>query len=543
MYQLVRVEGESESREAGVTMYRAGYGQRYVFDEIGNMTRKESESRTSNGKAVGTDLNYVFDYSYYEGYAHRAERIGSRYYRYDGNGNVTAEREGGHAEERVFTAEMRREGEIYGTNYGFALEREGEEEGAGEYERRYEWNERNELVGSLDAANRVQYRYGADGKRAVKYNEKTGREAVYFNNQWDLTLVNGEWRWNKHIYVGSVRVVTKNGKEGNENTGDERDGTYYYHGDHVGSAQVVTNGEGKIYERYEYTPYGEVWIEWKNGEVQRNEKLPYRFTGKELDEETGLYYYGARYLDPRASRWLSADPAMGEYIPGAPVNEEARRRNGNLPGMGGIYNTVNLHLYHYAGNNPVKYTDPDGRANRSQAEIKFVKELLGSLGEHIHRNSDFIEIPDGRSASTPLFYSKQIWLGASIFSNPMGSSDGRNTLIHELFHQVQYSFEPGGAASGLSPSAFDQLIVEQGLYSMGINVYDYGNLSQYSSLSDMPYYESQAQMVGDFAELYYDGRYGGGLTSDNKMKIKEMARILDASGIKTEATKWVQKNY
>jgi RHS repeat-associated protein len=178
---------------------------------------------------------------------------------------------------------------------------------------------------------------------------------------WDLTLVNGEWRWNRHIYVGNVRVVTKNGKEGNWNTGDERDGTYYYHGDHVGSAQVVTNHEGKIYERYEYTPYGEVWIEWENREVARNEKLPYRFTGKELDEETGLYYYGARYLDPRASRWLSADPAVGEYIPVAPVNEEARRRNGNLPGMGGIYNTVNLHVYHYAGNNPVKYTDPDGR--------------------------------------------------------------------------------------------------------------------------------------------------------------------------------------
>ena len=81
-----------------------------------------------------------------------------------------------------------------------------------------------------------------------------------------------------------------------------------------------------------------------------------------MDEETGLYYYGTRYLDPKYSRWLSGDPALSDYIPKASINDEAKKHNENLPGMGGVYNTVNLHLYHYAGNNPVKYTDPDGKA-------------------------------------------------------------------------------------------------------------------------------------------------------------------------------------
>jgi hypothetical protein len=58
---------------------------------------------------------------------------------------------------------------------------------------------------------------------------------------------------------------------------------------------------------------------------------------------------------------LSTDPALSDYIPGASINDEVKKKNGELPGMGGVFNTVNLHLYHYAGNNPVKYTDPTGQ--------------------------------------------------------------------------------------------------------------------------------------------------------------------------------------
>nr|WP_276508049.1 RHS repeat-associated core domain-containing protein [Treponema putidum] len=152
---------------------------------------------------------------------------------------------------------------------------------------------------------------------------------------------------------------------------------YYYHSDHLGSAQFVTDWKGRQYEHIEYTPYGELWIE----EVAAGlDKLPFRFTGKELDEETGLYYYGARYLDPKYSRWLSGDPALGEYIPQAPVNDEAKKHNENLPGLGGVYNTVNLHVYHYAGNNPVKYVDPDGK--KIIVGITIAKTGIDLFGQH-----------------------------------------------------------------------------------------------------------------------------------------------------------------
>jgi RHS repeat-associated protein len=79
------------------------------------------------------------------------------------------------------------------------------------------------------------------------------------------------------------------------------------------------------------------------------EKSPYLFTSKELDEETGLYYFGARYYDPRTSVWQSADPILDQYLDGK-------------RGMGGVFTSMNLGLYSYVHLNPLAFLDPDGNA-------------------------------------------------------------------------------------------------------------------------------------------------------------------------------------
>ena len=109
-------------------------------------------------------------------------------------------------------------------------------------------------------------------------------------------------------------------------------------------------------------PYGETWI--NNKATAEQTSTPYKFTAKEYDEETGLYYYGARYYDAKLSRWVSADPplARGDYLPVPPIDYEAMQHNDNLLGQGGIFNPINLNAYTFCAENPVKYIDANGNA-------------------------------------------------------------------------------------------------------------------------------------------------------------------------------------
>ncbi len=106
----------------------------------------------------------------------------------------------------------------------------------------------------------------------------------------------------------------------------------------------MTDIDGEVFQHVEYFPFGETWVE----EHSNRQRTPYLFTGKELDEDTQLYYFGARYYDPRTSVWQSPDPILARYLKGSPNS--------------GVENPKNLNLYSSTWNNPVKYTDPDGNA-------------------------------------------------------------------------------------------------------------------------------------------------------------------------------------
>ena len=106
---------------------------------------------------------------------------------------------------------------------------------------------------------------------------------------------------------------------------------YFYHGDHLGSASWITEHHGAPIQYIHYLPYGEILANQKASTY--NER--FKFTGKELDAESGYYYYGARYLLSELGDFLSVDP-LSDKAP-------------------------SIQPYLYCNGNPIKYVDPDGQ--------------------------------------------------------------------------------------------------------------------------------------------------------------------------------------
>ena len=117
-----------------------------------------------------------------------------------------------------------------------------------------------------------------------------------------------------------------------QQTGNPTD-VFYYHPNHLGSTAFVTDENATVTQGFLYAPFGEITTEY-NANFGCDIIPKYSFNAKELDEETGMYYYEARYYKPPV--FTSRDPMFEKYFWMSP--------------------------YAYCANNPVKYVDPSGEA-------------------------------------------------------------------------------------------------------------------------------------------------------------------------------------
>lgn len=179
----------------------------------------------------------------------------------------------------------------------------------------YSWNSRDQLTGITGGAT-ASFVYDALGRRESKTIGGTTTNFLYDGLNMEQEL-NGT--------TPTVNYLTGAGIDETLSRTDSG-GTQSYLTDNLGSTLALTNSSGAINTSYSYEPYGNTTAA---GTTSTN---TLQYTGRENDG-TGLYYYRARYYSPTYGRFISSDP---------------------------IGFTGGINLYAYAGNNPVRGTDPSG---------------------------------------------------------------------------------------------------------------------------------------------------------------------------------------
>jgi len=357
LYRLADASGSFDSYNNGSFSFETSM----EYSASGNITNKDMAADLFiNGSAQ--NLSYSNGYSYNDR-PHTVTQAGNYMYEWDNNGNL-----------------------IYRTDNNI--------------ERYLCWDEENRLTTVRDITDKFPYLssyiYNAGGERTWKL---TGEQQQMWINgqgmvnsvQFDKTLYDGPYmtltdkEYTKHIYIEGERICSKIGggfgnapndidspisqlvvdhnqqskdlwelvvrgvkctdfnpeylymesKLGSAENHDEgyEDLRYFYHSDHLGSSSFITDAGGNAVQHLQYLPFGETFIDERT-DAQYN--TPYKFSGKEKDDETQYSYFGARYYDSDLSVWLSVDPLAGKYL--------------------------SLSPYVYCANNPVILVDPDGRS-------------------------------------------------------------------------------------------------------------------------------------------------------------------------------------
>ena len=176
----------------------------------------------------------------------------------------------------------------------------------------------NRLVSSQTAAETTTYSYNALGQRIKKINQNGLATSFHYGPDGEL-LYEQDQAGNTKAYVWlDGRPLARI---------DNNTQIYYYHVDHLGTPQAMTNSAGAVVWKAYYDPFGSATV--RVGTIENNLRLP----GQYYDRETGLQYNYFRDYDPTTGRYIEADPIGLE---------------------GG------LNIYQYALSNPLSFIDPTG---------------------------------------------------------------------------------------------------------------------------------------------------------------------------------------
>jgi RHS repeat-associated protein len=234
------------------------------------------------------------------------------------------------------------------------------------------YNPENRLIAAVASNQVTTFGYDAAGSRLWKQGPGTNTLQVWIGGNYEEK--DGEILY--HVLAGKRLVYTSSSN-----------GTLqlYYHPDHLHSAEIIsTNTAATLAQHYEFGAYGSSRYTYSASAFP----VSRRYTSQVIDDETGLYYYGARYYDPILGRFIQPDTVLpNEFDPQA------------------------YDRYAYARDNPLLYVDPTGHAWAA-----FTAQFWKDLGHRVFIGE---RLPDAGPQS------KQALMNAAGIGNtPLTDQDG-----------------------------------------------------------------------------------------------------------------------
>ena len=255
------------------------YGNKtYAYDTIGNITSKDG-------------ITYLYGENGDGPHAVTSGSDGSTF-SYDANGNMLTMNKGGVAWAYIYDTE----------------------------------NRLAEVKKNLQT--QAQYEYDGDGGRTKKisYTWVGGNPTTETTRYAGSLYEESSSQTTNHIFMGDSRIASiTNGI------------LKYYHTDHLGGTNLMTDSVGAVKQIVEYDPWGKTVRDTITGTP--DQQAWHLFTSKQFDKESELYYYGARYYNPVIGRFITPDEIVQDA-----TNPQA------------------LNRYSYTSNNPVNRTDPSGHS-------------------------------------------------------------------------------------------------------------------------------------------------------------------------------------
>src|SRR5690554_2104385 len=178
---------------------------------------------------------------------------------------------------------------------------------------------------------------------------------------------------------------------------------WWYHTDHLGSSTYLTDNFGRPSHYYETLPFGEMIVEHNQSSYYDN---AYKFNGKELDEATGMYYYGARYYDPRISIFVSVDQKVEQTM---------------TP-------------YQYVHNNPIMFIDPTGMSAENGDGGGWFSRAWSEVKSWFGRSPKYQNIPTDKPKTTVIVVpiednGSELETGTSWYENGVTSTVVNSTTV------------------------------------------------------------------------------------------------------------------